>query len=130
MNDLKYALRQLINKPGFTIVVLLVLALGIGVNSAIISIVRDVIFDPLPQETGDKLMHLHVHNPARFITPGVSSQYWEELGSQDDFFEAIASYQSFRLDLEGDEFVDRLRGSRVTPSFLSLEKLCWGDDGA
>ena len=121
MNDLKYAIRQLINHPGFTIVAMLVLALCIGVNSAVVSVVKDVIFDPLPQKDADRLMYLHVHNPGRSLARGVSSDYWEELRSAESLFENLVSYDDdFRLNLEGGDFVERIKGSRVMPSFFRL----------
>ncbi len=59
MNHLKFALRQLVNNPAFSAIAILTLALGIGANTAIFSIVNAVLLRPLPYPDADRIMVLN-----------------------------------------------------------------------
>ncbi len=63
MNDLKFALRQLRKSPGFTLVVVLTLALGIGANAAIFTLVRGVLIKPLVNRDEDRLIYIRQSAP-------------------------------------------------------------------
>src|SRR6185312_2103554 len=67
MNDLKFALRQLLKNPGFTVVAVLTLALGIGANTAIFSIINGVMLRPLPYPEPDRLVALWERSPQRGV---------------------------------------------------------------
>src|SRR5262244_1478683 len=67
MNDLRFAFRQLLINPGFTAVAVITLALGIGVNTAIFSIINGVLLKPLPYPEPEQLVTLWERNPQRGI---------------------------------------------------------------
>jgi putative ABC transport system permease protein len=119
--DLRYALRMLAKNPGFTIVAVIALALGIGANSAIFSVVNTVLLQPLPYKDSDRLVMVwedaSKHGYPR-DTPAVANYIdWRD---QNQVFEGMAAIadQSFNLTGAGDP--ERLEGRRVSANLFSL----------
>ncbi len=76
--DIKHVLRSLVNAPGFTLVAILTLALGIGANSAIFSVVHTVLLKPLPFPEPESLVQIWETRPARgWERVGVSPNFWD-----------------------------------------------------
>jgi predicted permease len=91
LQDLRYGLRQLRRNPGFTVVAVLTLALGIGANTAIFSVVRAVLLRPLPYLEPQRLVHMDWQFPQDLV-PSVSASeflYWKD---HSRVFDAVAAY--------------------------------------
>ena len=122
MNDLRFALRQLLKNPGFTAVVVLTLALGIGANTAIFSIINGVLLKPLPYREQEKLVTLWERNPQRgveqeFVTPPNYAD-WRE---QSRVFEQMAYWNGVQqLNLVTTDGVEKARRAHVESSFFSV----------
>src|SRR5437867_593078 len=91
MNDLKFALRQLLKNPGFTAVAALTLALGIGANTALFSVVNGVLLRPLPFHEHDRLVTLWESSPVQGVDQqAVSPPNFADWQEQSSAFEEMA----------------------------------------
>src|SRR5215831_3092050 len=122
MNDLRYSLRQLLKHPGFTFVAVLTLALGIGANTAIFSIVNAVLLRPLPYPQPDRLVLIRERTNI-FDSGSVSlPNYLDWRAAQRGFTDlALIRRDDANLSgISGDIEAERVGCGRVTYNFLSL----------
>jgi putative ABC transport system permease protein len=121
LQDLRYGLRQLHRNPGFTVVAILTLALGIGGNVAVFSLLDTVLLRPLPYAHPERLyMFLPFEkNPQH---PMVASSYpnFKDWHEQSHTFAAIAGYQEESFNLTGTTEPERLHGLYSTPGLFAL----------
>lgn len=122
--DIRYGLRMLAKHPGFTAVAVLSLALGIGGNTAIFSVVDAVLLDPLPQKHPERLVCIHSVNLEHGYSTGVNAQTWQELQQLQTHFSDLVVHSFEWLDWESQDFVEHIRGSRVSPNFFSFWGIC------
>ena len=121
MNDLRYAFRQLRKSPGFTLIAILTLALGIGANTAIFSVIYAVLLQPLPYPKGDRIMILTETDSNQ---PQISVSYPNYLDYKRDntVFEhlAVSRRESYNLSgLEG-RTPEQVQGGLVTANFFKV----------
>src|SRR5579862_1346482 len=102
IHDLKYAARMLIKNPGFTLVAVLALALGVGANTAIFSVVNGVLLHPLPFPDSNRLMSLHEVDQRRLAnSTNVSFPDFFDWRTQNHTFERLAAYHDSEFTLTG-----------------------------
>ena len=120
-HNLRYALRMMIKSPGFTAVAVLTLALGIGANTAIFSVVNALVLRPLPLSDPDRLMLISVSNPARgFRGSSFSLASYEALRDRNRSFSGIAGFCFDALTLTGGAEPEQLAAARVSPNFFDV----------
>jgi len=122
LQDLKYGLRMLAKNPGFTAVAVLTLALGIGANTAIFSVVNAVLLRPLPYKNPDRLVAIWEINPKQGIdwsdTSPPDLRDWKH---QSKTFEGFAAFiWLFSRNLTEVEEPERLQGWQVSANFFPL----------
>src|SRR5258708_1167767 len=119
--DVRYALRLLRRAPGFTLAVVVVLALGIGANSAIFTALDKIVIRPLPYADSDRLAMLWEDFSA-FGTPKqrVSPATFLDWRKRNQAFAQFAAYGGSSIDLSGGGPPEQVQGQRVTSNLLPL----------
>jgi putative ABC transport system permease protein len=118
--DLRYGLRMLRKSPGFTAVAVLTLALGIGANTAIFSVVYAVVLKPLPYAKSEQLFNLFQQHPPDETGQALSYPNFAELREQNHVFTAVAGAARHQLTLTGRGEPSVVNVSVVTAEFFSL----------
>src|SRR5580704_17019676 len=113
LQDLRYALRQLCRNPGFTAVALLTLALGIGANTAMFSVIHAVLLKPLQYGEPDRVV---------LIADGATSTRFDEMKAASRSYTEIGAYTvgPEELALSGVAEPEVLKGARVSANFLHI----------
>ncbi len=122
-HDLRYACRMLLKNPGFTAVVVFTVALGVGANAAIFSVVHAVLLKPLPYPESDRLVMVwekvllpNYQNDENNPSPGNFSD-WK---NQNAFFENLSAYRNRSFNLTGAGEPVRVEGEQVSASLFSV----------
>jgi predicted permease len=117
--DIRYGLRQLRRNPGFTAVAVLTLALGIGANTAIFTVVNGVLLNPLPYPNANRLVALAEKLPS-FSELAISYPDFLDWVRMNHSFAALAAYAQTDLNLTGSSEAEHLRVTQVSASFFPL----------
>ena len=122
IKDIRFGFRNLLRRPGFTAVAVITLALGIGANTAIFSVVNAVLLRPLPFKDPQQLVmawNKGVEAAGGDRTPLAYADLldWR---AQNRSFESIGAYQLTQLNYAGGDVPEQIRGASVSSNFLSL----------
>ena len=119
LQDLHYAVRILFKSPGFTAIALITLALGIGVNSAIFSVVNAIVLRPLPYPDSHQLMVIwgNLHKTG-LEEIEISVLELKDFQQQCQAFDQIAAYSTQGLNLTGVDQPERLRGAAISANLF------------
>ncbi len=121
LQDTRYAFRMLRKSPGFTAVAVLTLALGIGANTAIFSVVYAVVLKPLPYVNSEQLFNVFEVQPQQGVTgTGWSYANFAELREQNSVFSEMAGAQKHQLTLTARGEPSIVNTSVVTPELFSV----------
>jgi len=126
IHDLKFGLRMLGRNPGFTAVAVLTLALGIGANTAIFTIVNAILLNPLPVADSAHLVQLDTVDKKTMVALGsatrlgVSFPNYEDYQRQTDVFSGLEASQGADLTMSGGEKPKQFQGSLVTANYFDV----------
>jgi putative ABC transport system permease protein len=121
LQDLKYGVRMLAKSPGFTIIAVLTLALGIGANTAIFSVINATLLARLSYSQPDSIVMVWEHHPSRgfphnSVSPG-NFLHWQDANT---VFEQMAAFVDVRANLTGTGEPEQIPGQAVTPNLFPL----------
>jgi putative ABC transport system permease protein len=121
LSDCRYGLRQLRKNPSFTATAVLTLALGIGANTSIFSLVNSVLLRPLPYPDAGRLVMVWEQNLHRgWLENIVSSANFLDWKQQSHVFTDMAAFESSSFNLSGNTIPEEVAGERVTTNLFSV----------
>lgn len=116
--DIQFALRVLRKSPGFTAIAILTLALGIGANTALFSVVNGVLLNPLPFQDPDQLVALYARTPT-FDQSSISFPNFLDWQKNNRSFSFLSAFRSDNFNLTGAGEPERLHGHMISAEFFS-----------
>ena len=121
MNDLRFALRQLRKSPAFTLIAVLTLALGIGLNTAIFSLINDLFLRGLPFKEPSRVVHLFGGDKSRdLVDIGVSAPRYQHFRDGQTVFDGLAAENAFLFTLTGLGDPVQVFGGRLTSNYFDV----------
>ena len=117
LQDLRYGVRTLVKSPGFSLVAVVALALGIGANSAMFSIVNAVLLRPIPYPQPDRLLKVY-SSTANFKQSSVSYPNFLDWRQRSRSFDGMAAYRTDNFNLTGQANPERLRGEMASATLF------------
>jgi putative ABC transport system permease protein len=118
-HDIRYASRLLLKRPGFAAVAILALALGIGANTAIFSVVNAILLRPLPFKESDRLVWFWEVQPRLDRAPFSPADFLD-YQAQNQSFEDVTAFRRQSFNLTGGDQPERITGAVVSANFFSI----------
>ncbi|HEV8138002.1 MAG TPA: ABC transporter permease [Pyrinomonadaceae bacterium] len=119
LSDIRYGVRNLIKRPGFTLIAVVTLALGIGANTSIFSAINALLLHPLPIPDQSRIMAIWDKNPSHGLDHNeVTVANYFDWRAQNNSFEKLALYRWWSVNLTGLETPERIQGFLVTGNFF------------
>jgi putative ABC transport system permease protein len=120
-NDIRYGVRSLLKRPAFTAIAIVTLAVGIGANSAVFSVVNSLLIKPLPFPELDRVVAVWERQPSQGIQRNEASMAnYLDWRAQNQTFEQMGLYRWWSTNLTGTESPERIQGFQVTANFLDV----------
>src|SRR5438105_3323457 len=120
LQDIRYGLRTMLKSPGFTAVAVIALALGIGANTAIFSVVNALLLKPLPFKSANRLVLIwHTYPQLKLDQASVSAPSYIEYRDMTSSFDEVATATEWSVYLTGVGEPERLQGARVSYNLFS-----------
>jgi putative ABC transport system permease protein len=120
LKDIRYGIRSLLKRPGFTAIAIITLALGIGANTAIFSLVRGVLLRPLPFSEPERLIGIRESKVDEGNGNPMAWRSFAEFRDRTQTLESIAAYVNYNPEIEQAEGMVRLQGARVSHSYFKV----------
>jgi putative ABC transport system permease protein len=121
--EIRHAARRLVKSPTFTLAAVLTLALAIGANASIFTVVQRVVLNPLPYPDSNRLIALDYGIPARNMASGMTSMTWQlyfQLLDHARSLDGVAAYNTAQVTLTGNGDPERVAAANATPSLAPV----------
>lgn len=121
--DVSFAVRQMLTAPGFTVIAVTTLSIGIGATTAIFSAMDAVVLRPLPVAEPERVVHISASSRVAseiVADMGLPNAHFLELASEQQAFSAVAAMRWASFTVSGDDGAERVSGARVTGSFFEV----------
>ena len=135
--DLRYSIRMLKKSPAFTAVAVITLALGIGANTAMFSVIKAILLEPLRYKDSERLVVLNHYYPRLDLRASVSAPGYVHYRDTSRSFDSMAAVTDWDANLTGQGEPERLRGLLVSANFFetlgsvrAARHACRSDRGA
>src|ERR1041384_4047585 len=120
LKDIRYGIRSLVRNPAFTAIAIITLALGIGANSAIFSVVNTVLLRPLPFVDPDRLVQIQEFDKKNNFEAAVPPILFFQLREEAKSYAEIAALKFATFHLSGGEFPELIKGFQVSANLFSM----------